>query len=110
MLGKMLCLTLQSMWRTNHKFPVCATWNVQTQPRSTVRLPIPCCEYGKFMVCTAHRLQCMTLHFPSINSYTQHGMFKRTRKSTLLPIVGPRKVSGFSQKGSLSQAYHLRAT
>ena len=30
MLWKMLCYTLQSIGHTNHKFPVCATRNVQT--------------------------------------------------------------------------------
>ena len=28
-----------------------------------VRLKIPCCVYGKFMVCTGHRVQCKTPHF-----------------------------------------------
>ena len=40
-----------------------------------VRLNIPCCVYGKFMVCTAHRLQCKRPHFPK---HVQHGMFKRS--------------------------------
>ena len=30
MLWKMWCFILQSMGRTNHKFPVYATWDVQT--------------------------------------------------------------------------------
>ena len=36
MLLKMWCCTLRSMDRTNHKFPVHATRNVQTQLKSTV--------------------------------------------------------------------------
>ena len=34
--GKCVCFTLQSMGRTDHKFPVCATWNVQTHLKSAV--------------------------------------------------------------------------
>ena len=36
MLWKMWCFALQSMSRTNHKFPIYATHNVRTQLKSTV--------------------------------------------------------------------------
>ena len=35
MLWRMRCFALQSMGRANHTFPVYATWNVQTQLKST---------------------------------------------------------------------------
>ena len=38
MLWKMRCFALQSMGRTNHKFPVYVTRNVQTQLKLTVHM------------------------------------------------------------------------
>ena len=43
MLWKMLCFTWQSMGRTNHKFPIYATQNVQTQLKSTVHTTVTHC-------------------------------------------------------------------
>ena len=50
MLWKMWCYILQSVGCTNHKFPL--------------QLILYVAYDGKYMVCTAHRLQCITLHFP----------------------------------------------
>ena len=41
MLWQMWCFTLQSMGRTNNKFPAHATWNVQTQLKSTPSFSVP---------------------------------------------------------------------
>ena len=51
MLWKMQCFTLQSMDRTNHKFPVYATRNVQTHLKLTsFRVKFQCSLNASWLV------------------------------------------------------------
>ena len=58
MLWKMWCYTLWSMGRTNHKFPVYSTQNVQAPLKSTVCLCMFCMY---FVHCVCNRYVCLSV-------------------------------------------------